>query len=395
MATQFQDFNLQIDKKRQQGYSDTDILGGLSGKSPEFARKIQLARAKYGDKQFWGEGVDVNNDRDLVNHLSIGYSGKMPTTPSVAQKQPQKQPQKKSFLEKISRGIVGATEAIGTATEFTGIPTAARGAVGALGAGIGGVVGGVLETGKQIGGATLGRGFDVGQIGKSAIKTGAETARFGAFVGGEGAKAAPIAGLGKIPSAIISAPSIYGGIKKVGEGDIRGGTKELAIGALGTFGAIRGKGLLLEKGVIPSSIKKLPAPQPRFITNATKVYREVLRPSASEIKNIEIRNGKNIDDSYRFMAEEGVIIKKTAEDKIDTTDARELLQQKIERPEKLLEARLADNVKKQFDLRCERLTTFQIFLLLKGPTWRMMWPKFLKQKLFHMVVLLMERRLIE
>lgn len=87
MALQIPDFNEKVDQKRKESLTDTQILDGLAKNSPEFSSKISTARSKYGDQKFWG-GKSVANDRDLLNYLSMGYSGKMPTVPSVAIKAP-------------------------------------------------------------------------------------------------------------------------------------------------------------------------------------------------------------------------------------------------------------------------------------------------------------------
>ena len=61
---------------------------------------------------------------------------------------------------------------------------------------------------------------------------------------------------------------------------------------------------------------------------ATGMYRNMLRPDKGEIKNIEIRGNRNIDDYYKLAAEEKLPISQTADKKLDTTDARAMLQEK-------------------------------------------------------------------
>lgn len=68
----------------------------------------------------------------------------------------------------------------------------------------------------------------------------------------------------------------------------------------------------------------------KLAQEATEAYRNILRPNQSEVKNIEIRKGKNIDDYYRLAAEEQLPIKQTSDKKLDTTLARQKLQPKIE-----------------------------------------------------------------
>ena len=98
-----------VDEKRKQGYTDTDILNGLSKNSPEFASKIEKSRQRYSvDK--------IQNDRDLVNFMSQGYSGKMPTVASVPVKT--EQPEKPKVTIDRSSGILGSIA--GGATDFLG-----------------------------------------------------------------------------------------------------------------------------------------------------------------------------------------------------------------------------------------------------------------------------------
>lgn len=67
----------QIEKARQQGKSDTEILDKLKTLVPEFSNPIDKSRTIYNTDNH------IKNDRDLLNFLSVRYSGKMPTTPSV------------------------------------------------------------------------------------------------------------------------------------------------------------------------------------------------------------------------------------------------------------------------------------------------------------------------
>ncbi len=73
-------FYQKVDEKRKQGYTDTDILNGLSKRSKILSDKILKTRDRYGvdDK--------LKNDRDLVNFMSEKFSGKMPSVESVPQK---------------------------------------------------------------------------------------------------------------------------------------------------------------------------------------------------------------------------------------------------------------------------------------------------------------------
>ena len=67
-----QNFNTKVDKSRQLGLTDTDILNKLGQKDPELMDKIEQSRTMLG-----------LNDRDLLNKLSVKFSGSMPTVSSV------------------------------------------------------------------------------------------------------------------------------------------------------------------------------------------------------------------------------------------------------------------------------------------------------------------------
>lgn len=86
------------------------------------------------------------------------------------------------------------------------------------------------------------------------------------------------------------------------------------------------------------------------IEKATEIYRDILRPEKGEIKNIEIRKGKNINDYYKIAAEEGLSIKKTSANKLDTLLAREQLQPKQEKIYNQLNEALKSAPAKKFDL---------------------------------------------
>ncbi len=86
------------------------------------------------------------------------------------------------------------------------------------------------------------------------------------------------------------------------------------------------------------------------IKKATEIYRDILRPEKSEIKNIEIRKGKNIDDYYKIAAEEKLLIEKTKDGKLDTSKAREQLQPRQQEVFDQLNEVLKSDTTKKFDL---------------------------------------------
>lgn len=103
------------------------------------------------------------------------------------------------------------------------------------------------------------------------------------------------------------------------------------------FGGVRGAGKLLTK--TPETL----------VNEATNAYRTVLRPTQGEIKNLEVRNFKDIKDSFKLAAEEKLPIKSTPDKKLDTVDARQLLADKQATIHESLN-NLLENNKKTFDL---------------------------------------------
>lgn len=104
------DYDKKIDKARQLGYTDTEILDKVS--DPELQAKIKKARTLFGTS-------GINNDRDLLNYLSNKLTGKTPTVPSVSkdinqgETSPQGSQSQKSILRKVGDFFTGAEQAFG------------------------------------------------------------------------------------------------------------------------------------------------------------------------------------------------------------------------------------------------------------------------------------------
>lgn len=252
------------------------------------------------------------------------------------------------------KGVQKATDIASGAVKATGIPWLVGKAVQAAGGVIGGAVGGLAETGIQAYKGITGQKTDLSKIGKSALQTAKETSQFGQFVGEEGATAAPFAGLGKIPSAVIAAPTLIEGIKE------KDPTK-IAIGGLGVAGAKYSKGKWIEPDIVSAGKKTIskasgkpvlpPAEKATKIAqDATAEMRTILKPNAGEIRNLEIRQGKNLDDYYRLAAEEKLPIGQTADKKLDTTEAREILSSKMSNLKNIQDEMLKTDTAKKFDL---------------------------------------------
>lgn len=88
------------------------------------------------------------------------------------------------------------------------------------------------------------------------------------------------------------------------------------------------------------------------LDKASKGHRNILNPGKEDINNIEIKNKKDIDDSMRLAAEQGLIYGKTLDgSKIDTTIARAQNLASIAPYEQQLNQVLASDPHKLFDIR--------------------------------------------
>lgn len=200
-------------------------------------------------------------------------------------------------------------------------------------------------------GATVQEG-GFGTEAKRMIGTGAEIASF--YGGGQAAKGLSLAkklGMGVKEGALVG--SVGGAGAAASEGDA--GAGEIITGGL------LGAGLGAAAGAVTplvgagsrkagKAIQRAKEPLKTATEDAASVYREVLRPTAGEIKNIEIRKGKKIDDYYKIMADEGVPIERTADNKLDTLGGIEALDTKIEPLHESLTTILASKPNRSFNL---------------------------------------------
>ncbi len=130
------------------------------------------------------------------------------------------------------------------------------------------------------------------------------------------------------------------GLNKAIQGIQQPDIRDLAdIGKFGAQGAV-------------ASQRWMPKPnKPKLASEATAMYRKILRPNQGEVKSIEIKKGKNIDDYYKLAAEEGLPIKQGKDkNSIDTTEARALLKPKQEALGEQLNAALKSDPQKRFSL---------------------------------------------
>ena len=190
----------------------------------------------------------------LADHAQE-FASKLMNNPIVQHFNPEK-----NIIEGASNLIQGGMGLMSKAEDLPIVREpfeAVGGLVGAGGAAIGGTLGAVAETGRQTVKAVQGKGFDVGQIGKTAVDTAKKTAEFGYNIGKSGAKTLPlVAGIAAVPevaaTTIISALSgsqIVKGGQEFMNKDYLNGLSDITLGALG-FAGIPGLKAMKEKGLI-------------------------------------------------------------------------------------------------------------------------------------------------
>jgi len=110
-----------------------------------------------------------------------------------------------------------------------------------------------------------------------------------------------------------------------------------AAGGAGVAAAMAPEGERTSSGIIGGSFgAKFPSrplgqqPSLKLRQRATNIYKDILKPSKGEIKKIEIRQRGKIDKFYKLAAEERLTIHKDSQNKIDTTEARGKIKEKIE-----------------------------------------------------------------
>lgn len=131
---------------------------------------------------------------------------------------------------------------------------------------------------------------------------------------------------------------------------IMGDIGEMALAGKLGHSVYRGTGARLPEKYTKSLPEYLVKSPEKIMSEATRQYRNILKPTQGEVKNVEIRQGKDLNDFYKLAAEEGLIIKQSTDKKLDTLEAREMLQPKIDKIHNELNAILAKDQTKQFDL---------------------------------------------
>ena len=158
------------------------------------------------------------------------------------------------------------------------------------------------------------------------------------------------------PFGFIADVGTVGGLAGAG---VRAGGRVAArpdIVRAGSFPATRQAGQTVVSGAKETAgrvISKVTKSPEKLAEEATSTYREILRPTQGEIRNIEIRKGQDINKYYRLAAEEGIPIKQTVEKgvgKLDNIEAIQSLRPKVEKVHEQLNFLLRSDKTKKFNL---------------------------------------------
>lgn len=138
---------------------------------------------------------------------------------------------------------------------------------------------------------------------------------------------------GKIPNAAIGLGQVGYGAKQLAEGDISGGAMNIGFGALGLRGAVKTKGMLVNKQVVPPS-------QQKAIKDAAETIDTILgaQPKEAKIAQRKTLAGQTAKTPGQIAADHGVFgLDTDANGRLDTTKAREDIQTKLNSWDDLLD----------------------------------------------------------
>lgn len=278
---------------------------------------------------------------------------------ATQRQQEQSAPENKNFLDKAGEAVGAVTGAIAKGVEATGLSKLVGGIVGTAGEVIGsgvGTIGNMIKT------------HDLNPFSEQNMRAAEENAKgtgqFGYDIGKQGAEAAPSAylmgGLGRIPNAALGGIQAYQAGKELSTAktpeEYAQGTADAALAAWGLKGAAATKGNIINKeGFLarPPSSKA----QPRVLTNIANKYEEIIRPSKSEYRNMEIKQGKEMSDITKRIAEEAPVFNDGGVDAgkkqpiLDTQDAAKHMQERGLEIKAEIKPMLETNTEKRFDLK--------------------------------------------
>ncbi len=199
----------------------------------------------------------------------------------------------------------------------------------------------------------------------NVVDTAKSTGQFGQQIGEEGAAQAPLAGAGKLVNAAQAYSQAYHGVENIEKGNYLEGGIQLGGAFVSGKQVIKGKGLLVDKDFVASmkgnkpdaaSVEALKESeytpeQKKLIDKHEQVYSEVLNLGKKQMKSQQqaALSGREARNIPRILAEEGVVIQKDANGKIDTTPAIELLRQRMDIVDTKMEEALAKNPESWFN----------------------------------------------
>ncbi len=368
-------FAEKVEKSRNVGKTDTEILNYLANQNSEIASKISQSRSLYSKV-----GSKVTNDRDLINYLTQRYSGRFPAIESVSLEEGAKIKRDtekgytgpKTSIGKLALGTAqGINELYRKFTKLKPVAAFAKGvgaAVGATGTILGAGIGATGETVVQTVRGIEGKGFDWAKIAQSSVEIAKQTGKFGTEIGAEAAPMAFLGGTGRIINLALAYGAGYSGYDEFRHGldekdyvKMYSGLQSMIVGGLGAKEGIfaKEKGLLFDKPTVDQIKSEFDfirsGGKPEVLAEKAKaksanIIRAVLNPAKGELKNIEIRKKKSLDYYTSKIAEEGLIIGKDVNNKLDTLQARDINLEKIDGFDGILQEKLRNKPKKSVDL---------------------------------------------
>lgn len=279
----------------------------------------------------------------------------------------------RSFLGKAADTISEGFDKFKETPAMRQLRLATGAAVGTAGAIAGAAVGTVLTPAERL--LSLGqnvkeKGFGEGlkqtieetpeALKKNIVDTATDTAKFGYEIGDEGAAQAPLAAGGKLVNAAQAYSQGYHGVEDIQKGEYLKGGIELGSALLSGKQAVKGKGLLIDKGFLDTmkaSKGSTPKPdellaahdaetltpaQKKQLDKAESVYSEVLNLGKRQLRNQQTAalSGRAEKNVPRLLAQEGIALKRTPDGKLDTTEAIQTLRERMDKVDDHLTAAL-------------------------------------------------------
>jgi len=130
-----------------------------------------------------------------------------------------------------------------------------------------------------------------------------------------------------------------------------------AVGMGSTMAILAPEGEKISEGLLGAGLG-ITGPQTRikgkspqvYRQEATDLFRRILKPTAGDIKKLEIKQRKDIDESMALAAEEGLPINKSSDNRLDTTEAIKIVNENNREVNQVLEEILKLDTEKRFSL---------------------------------------------